>query len=248
VPTHPTTAVCALARAEPSRAPIASASVTLHAVASAPEGSSLTKPRLRGVSHQFAFVAAVAFGVVLVDHAHGLRPRVAAVAFAASVAAMFGASALYHRVNWSPATRRWMRRLDHAMIYTLIAGTYTPFGLLVLHGSWRIVMLAIVWTGAAAAVVLKLAWVDGPKWLAAVIGIALGWVGVIVAPQLVHRIGASGFALLLAGGVAYTVGAIVYALRRPDPLPTLFGYHEIFHALVIAAVALQYSVVAFYVL
>ena len=200
------------------------------------------------MSHEFAFIAAVALGVVLVEHANGLRPRVAAAAFAASVAAMFGASALYHRVNWSPGHRRWMRRLDHAMIYGLIAGTYTPFGLLVLHGSWRIVVLAIVWTGAAAAVVLKLAWVDGPKWLAAVIGVGLGWAGVIVAAQLIHKIGASGFALLVAGGLAYTAGAVVYALRRPDPLPTLFGYHEIFHAVVIAAVALQYSVVAFYVL
>ena len=193
-----------------------------------------------------AFVVAVALGVVLIEHANGLRPRVAAVAFAASVAAMFGASALYHRVNWSPATRRWMRRLDHAMIYGLIAGTYTPFGLLVLHGTWRIVVLAVVWSGAAAAILLKFAWVDGPKWLAArdrhrrSAGSAS-----IVAPQLVDRIGASGFSLLLAGGVAYTAGAIVYALRRPDPLPALFGYHEIFHALVIAAVALQYSVVAF---
>ena len=228
--------------------PTASPSVTLQEVASAPEGSSLEKPRLRGVSHECAFVAAVALGVVLVEHAHGAEPRVAAVAFAVSVAAMFGASALYHRVNWSPTNRRWMRRLDHAMIYALIAGTYTPFGLLVLHGSWRTIVLAIVWTGAAAAVVLKLAWVDGPKWLAAVIGIGLGWVGVIVAPQLVGRIGASGFGLLLAGGVAYTAGAVVYAVRRPDPLPAFFGYHEIFHALVIAAVAFQYSVVAFYVL
>ena len=131
---------------------------------------------------------------MLVQHAHGLRARLAAIVFAASVAAMFGASALYHRVNWSPARRRWMRRLDHAMIYGLIAGTYTPFGLLVLHGSWRIIVLAVVWSGAAAAVALKFAWVDAPKWLAAVIGIALGWVGVIVAPQLVHRIGASGVA------------------------------------------------------
>jgi hemolysin III len=206
------------------------------------------KPLLRGVLHELAFVVAVALGVVLIQDADGLRPRVAAIAFAVSVAAMFGASALYHRVNWSPRPRRWMRRLDHAMIYGLIAGTYTPFGLLVLHGSWRVVVLAVVWAGAAAAVVLKLAWVDAPKWLAAVIGISLGWVGVIVAPQIVSRIGVSGFILLLAGGVAYTAGAVVYALRRPDPLPTLFGYHEIFHALVIAAVALQYSVVAFYVL
>jgi hemolysin III len=160
---------------------------------------------------------------------------------------MFGASALYHRITWSPARRRLMRRLDHAMVYGLIAGTYTPFGLLVLHGSWRIVVLAIVWSGAAAAVVLKLVWIDGPKWLGAVIGIALGWVGVVVSPQLIDAVGISGMGLLLGGGVAYTLGAIVYAIRRPDPLPAVFGYHEIFHALVVAAVGLQYSVVAFYV-
>jgi hemolysin III len=208
----------------------------------------MIKPLFRGVSHELAFVAAVALGVVLVEHARGTRPTVAAIVFATSVAAMFGASALYHRVNWSPAWRRCMRRVDHAMIYGLIAGTYTPFGLLVLHGAWRIVVLVIVWSGAAAAALLKVAWADAPKWLAAVIGIALGWVGVIVAPQLVHAIGASGFVLLLAGGAAYTAGAVVYAVGRPDPLPAMFGYHEIFHALVIAAVALQYSVVAFYVL
>ena len=204
------------------------------------------KPRFRGVSHQVAFVAAVGLGIALFVDAHGVRPRIAAAVFAASVAAMFGASALYHRITWSPARRRLMRRLDHAMIYALIAGTYTPFGLLVLKGNWRIIVLAIVWAGTAAATLLKIVWVDGPKWLGAVIGIVLGWVGVVVAPQLFDRVGASGFGLLLGGGVAYTAGAIVYALRRPDPLPAVFGYHEIFHALVIAAVALQYSVVAFY--
>ena len=207
-----------------------------------------TKPRLRGVSHQIAFVVAIGLGVALISDAHGARPRVAAAVFAGSVAAMFGASALYHRVDWSPPRRRWMRRLDHAMIYALIAGTYTPFGLLVLHGTWRIVVLAIVWSGAAVAVTLKLFWVDAPKWLAAVVGISLGWVGVLVAPQLADAVGASGLALLLAGGVAYTAGAVIYALRRPDPIPAVFGYHELFHALVIAAVGLQYSVVAFYVL
>ena len=213
----------------------------------APTATARTKPRLRGVSHQIAFFAAVGLGIALIVTTHGVRPRIAAAVFAASVAAMFGASALYHRITWSPARRRMMRRLDHAMIYGLIAGTYTPFGLLVLHGNWRIVVLAIVWTGAAAAVVLKLVWVDGPKWLGAVIGIALGWVAVVVSPQLLDAVGASGMGLLLGGGVAYTAGAIVYAIRRPDPLPAIFGYHEIFHALVVAAVGLQYSVVAFYV-
>jgi hemolysin III len=177
-----------------------------------------------------------------------VRPRVAAIVFATSVVTMFGASALYHRVDWSPRWRLRLRRIDHAMIYGLIAGTYTPFGLLVLHGSWRIVVLAVVWAGAATAALLKVVWVHAPKWLAAAVGIGLGWVGVVVTPQLAHVIGASGLTLLVAGGLAYTAGAVVYALKRPDPLPALFGYHEIFHALVIAAVACQYSVVAFYVL
>jgi hemolysin III len=207
------------------------------------------KPALRGVSHQYAFVVAAVLGVLLPLGADAARARVAAAIFAGTVVLMFGSSALYHRVNWSsPRRRLLMRRVDHAMIYGLIAGTYTPFGLLVLHGAWRVVVLAIVWTGAATAMVLKVVWVSAPKWLAAAIAISLGWVGLLVIPQLTRAVGVSGIVLLLAGGVAYTAGAIVYALRRPDPLPSVFGYHEVFHALVIAAVAMQYSVVAFYVL
>jgi hemolysin III len=133
------------------------------------------------------------------------------------------------------------------MIYALIAGTYTPFGLLVLTGAWQVVVLAIVWSGAAAAMLLKLVWVDSPKWLAAAIGIALGWVGVVAFPQLA-RIGVVGMVLIVAGGVLYTAGSIVYARRRPDPAPAVFGYHELFHALVIAAAACQYAAIAFYVL
>jgi hemolysin III len=174
--------------------------------------------------------------------------RVAAIAFGTSVAAMFGASALYHTVTWPDAKRRWLRRLDHAGIYALIAGTYTPVGLLVLNGNWRLAVLGIVWIGAATAIALKFLWVDGPKWLSAAIGIALGWVAVVVFPQILDRVGIAGSLLVLAGGIAYTAGAVVYALRRPDPSPAVFGYHEVFHALVIVAVACQYSAIAFYVL
>ncbi len=209
---------------------------------------SATKPTLRGVSHEVAFFVAIALAVLLGLRAQGAAGISGAIVFGVSVAAMFGTSALYHRRTWSAPARRWMRRMDHAMIYTLIAGTYTPFALLVLHGSWKIVVLAVVWSGAGAAILLKMLWVDAPKWLAAVIAIALGWVGVIVAPQLFSGIGIAGALLLVTGGVAYTVGGIVYARRRPDPFPTVFGYHEVFHALVIAAVALQYAVVAFFVL
>jgi len=202
------------------------------------------RPRLRGVSHQYAFFAALAFGALLVAGASGASERAAAAVFAGALAAMFGVSALYHRVIWRPRTRRWMRRLDHAAIFLLIAGTYTPFGLLALSGAWRWTVLPIVWGGALAAIVLKLAWVDGPKWLTAALGIALGWAGVVALPQLVEHAGWAGIALLGAGGLLYTGGAVVYAMRRPDPVPAVFGYHELFHALVIAAAACQYAAVA----
>jgi hemolysin III len=206
------------------------------------------KPRLRGVLHELGLYASVPLGVALGLLAAGTRAQVSAAIFAGAVVAMFGASALYHRFTWSPSTRLWLRRLDHAGIFGLIAGTYTPFGLLVLHDEWRIVILAIVWGGALVAITLKLLWVDAPKWIAPMIGIGLGWVGAVVFPQIVGRVGVAGSLLLLGGGILYTLGAIVYARRRPDPVPRVFGYHELFHALVIAAVALQYASVAFFVL
>jgi hemolysin III len=198
--------------------------------------------------HLWAFVAAVPLGFAISFYPHTAPARAGAIAFGASVAAMFGASALYHRVTWQPRARAWLRRLDHAMIYALIAGTYTPFGLLVLKGPWRLTILTIVWSGAAAAILLKLVWVNAPKWVAAAIGIALGWVAIPALPQVVNRIGAGGLALLAAGGVAYTMGAVVYARRHPNPHPGVFGYHEVFHVLVVVAVACQYAAVAFFLL
>jgi hemolysin III len=156
---------------------------------------------------------------------------------------MFGVSAVYHRVLWGPTARRWMRRLDHAAIYLLIAGTYTPFGLLVLPPAWAVVVLSIVWSGCAVAIVLKFVWVDAPKWLAALVAVALGWVGVVAFPHLVDA-GIGPLVLLGVGGLLYTAGAVVYARGRPDPIPTVFGYHELFHACVIAAAACQYAAVA----
>jgi hemolysin III len=205
------------------------------------------RPRLRGVSHQYAFFVSVAVGPALVLIADGAGKRAGAAVFAITIATMFGVSALYHRVAWEPSARRWMRRLDHAAIYLLIAGTYTPFALLALSGAWRWTILPIVWGGALAAIVLKVAWVDGPKWLSAAIGLGLGWVGVIVLPQLWSHAGPTGIVLLAIGGLLYTVGAVVYARERPDPVPTVFGYHEIFHALVIAAAGCQYAAVALFV-
>jgi hemolysin III len=210
-----------------------------------PHGPS-PRPRLRGVFHLYAFFVSLILGSLLTAFAPTTRTQFAAAVFAAAVAVMFGASALHHRVTWHERGYRWSRRIDHAGIYLMIAGTYTPFGLLVLDGAWRIVVLAVVWGGAAAAILLKFVWVDAPKWLAAAIAIALGWVAVIVFPQLIDGVGWSGTTLVLVGGLLYTVGGLVYALRRPNPLPGVFGYHEVFHVLVVAAVALQYAVVAFW--
>jgi hemolysin III len=209
----------------------------------------LNKPRLRGVSHQWAFVVSLVTGVVLVVAAPAGRATLAAAIYAVSVAGLFGTSALYHRVTWSSAAaRRWMRRLDHSMIFLLIAGTYTPFALLALDGTLSTVILVAVWTGAVAGIVLKLLWIDAPKWLVALTYVLLGWVAVAAFPDLLDELGLTATAMVGGGGVLYTVGAIVYALKRPDPVPAVFGYHEVFHALVIAAAALQYAVVAFFVL
>ena len=211
-----------------------------------PIAETVGRPLLRGVLHAAGFVAACAVGAVLVAVVDGRR-LVAAAVFAASAAAMLGASALYHRVTWSPAARLWMRRVDHAGIYLLIAGTYTCVGLLALHGSLQHVVLGVVWAGAGAAIIAKICWVAAPKWLSAVAGVALGWVGVIAMPQLVRTAGPAAVGLLAAGGLAYSAGALVYARRKPDPVPAIFGYHEVFHALTLVALACQYVAIAFFV-
>jgi hemolysin III len=172
----------------------------------------------------------------------------AAAVFAASASLMLGTSTLYHRITWGQRARMWMRRADHAGIYILIAGTYTPVALISLHGAWRTSVLVIVWIGAAAATLTKLCWVRSPKWLSVVIALSLGWVGVATLPQLARHEGATAVALLAAGGLAYSAGAVVYARRRPDPLPRVFGYHELFHALTIVGVACQYVAIAFFVI
>lgn len=205
------------------------------------------RPRLRGVSHQIAFFAAVPAAAAVALTTNGAA-RWAGTAFALSVVAMFGVSSLFHRGTWTPAVARRLGRLDHAMIYALIAGTYAPIGLLVLHGGWRVPILATVWGGASVAGAIKLVWARPPMWLAPGIGIALGWTAALVLPQIVDGIGIAGTLLLVAGGLAYTAGAVVYTRQRPSPAPATFGYHELFHALVIVAVACQYSTIVFFVL
>ena len=205
------------------------------------------KPKLRGVFHEGACYAAIGLGVALVLTAEPGRARVSATIFASCMAACFGFSALYHRPTWQPRARSWLARLDHAGIYLLIAGTYTPFGLLVLSHTWSVVVLSIVWSGAALAILLKLFWPSTPKKLSAAIALGLGWVAVVAFTQLL-KLPPVGLGLLLAGGIAYSVGAVVYARRRPDPLPQILGYHEIFHLLTLVAAGCQYAAIAFYVL
>jgi hemolysin III len=206
------------------------------------------KPRLRGVFHQYAFFVSLASGTLLILLAATPRATLAAALYAASVSALFGVSALYHRITWNGPARRRLRRLDHAMIFLLIAGTYTPVGLLVLKGTLATVVLAVVWGGAVAGIVLELAWTTAPRWLGGTVYLALGWVAVVAMPQLFARLGVAGGLLLVAGGLVYSAGAAVYALRRPDPVPAVFGYHEVFHLLVIAGVAAHFLAISLYAL
>ena len=207
------------------------------------------KPRLRGVLHQWACACSLPLGVALVIAAETARARIALSVYALSLIGLFGASALYHRINWRSMTARdWMRRLDHSMIFVLIAGSYTPFAMLVLHGPLAIVILVAVWAGALLGLAFNLLWSDAPNWLHATLYVSVGWMAVAALPQLGGAIGLAGMTLLGLGGVLYTLGAVVYAVRRPDPVPAVFGYHEIFHTLVIAAAALQCAVIAFWII
>jgi hemolysin III len=207
------------------------------------------KPRLRGVFHQWACVCSVPLGLVLVSVAGTARARIALSVYALSLVGLFAASAAYHRVNWRSVTARdWMRRLDHSMIFVLIAGSYTPFAVLVLHGPLAITILVAVWAGALLGAGFNLVWRDAPTWLRAALYVMLGWVALAALPQLGSAIGVGGMMLLGLGGVLYTLGAVVYTVKRPDPVPSVFGYHEVFHTLVIAAAAFQCAVIAFWVL
>jgi hemolysin III len=206
------------------------------------------RPRLRGVIHHYAFFASLAAGGVLVASAPAGRRFWATVIYAASLSALLGVSALYHRITWTPAGRRWMGRLDHSMIHLLIAGTYTPFGMLALSDTLAAFLLRVAWGGAAAGITMHLFWLDAPKWLSACVYVAMGWVGVAAMPSLVAQAGWTPVLLLVVGGLVYSLGAFVYAVRRPDPVPTVFGYHEVFHALVVVAASAHYAAVAVAVL
>jgi hemolysin III len=199
----------------------------------------LSKPRLRGWIHFYCAYTALVAGSVLVTVSWALtstRAGHATLAYTLAIVAMFGVSATYHRVSWgSTAARSWMRRLDHSMIFVFIAGTYTPFARLDMPASTGHQVLAIVWGGALAGVALTLFWPDAPRWLGVALYLLLGWVAVSYAGTILHNAGVAAAVLLAVGGALYSLGAVFYALRWPDPWPTTFGYHEIFHALTAVA-------------
>jgi hemolysin III len=206
-------------------------------------------PRLRGVFHQYAFFAAVVAGFVLVVLADGLLERFAVWVYATALAVMFGASALYHRFPWrSAAARLRARRLDHATIFVFIAGSYTPFAILAFSGATQVIVLISVWVGALLGLALELTWIESPRWISAIAYLAVGWVGVMVAPQLFPSLGVAAAVLVIVGGALYTIGALAYATAWPNPFPATFGFHEVFHLLVIAAAVTQFVAVSLLVL
>jgi hemolysin III len=197
------------------------------------------------VFHQYAFFAAVVAGAVLAVLADGYLEMFAVWVYVAALAAMFGASALYHRFPWrSAAARLRARRIDHAMIFVFIAGTYTPIALLEFGGWTQVVVLATVWAGAAFGLAINLAWIEGPRWLSTVAYLLVGWVGVIALPQLFPALGVAPAVLLIVGGALYSLGALAYATTWPNPLPEIMGFHEVFHLLVVAAAATQFVAVS----
>lgn len=206
------------------------------------------KPRMRGWLHAYAFGVAVVCGVVLSALAAtrpGIAPLVSCVIYSVTVCGLFGVSALYHRRVWSRRGFALMRRLDHSMIFIFIAGTYTPFSVLLLEPAKATVILSVVWGGAVAGTAQKMIWPHAPRWLSAPLYIALGWVAVAVLPDMLHAGGVAPLVLLLAGGAFYTGGAVFYALRRPDPWPTVFGHHEFFHAATLVAAVCHHVAVYF---
>ncbi|WIG98929.1 hemolysin III family protein [Myxococcus sp. SDU36] len=201
------------------------------------------KPKLRGVLHQFAAPGALGAGLVLVSMAPTDRAAAAAAVFAFSLVVLFAVSATYHRVNWSTRGRTWMRRMDHASIFILIAGTYTPVALLGISGAAGDGLLLLIWAGALAGVLQSLFWIQAPKVVTAALAVAVGWTLVPYFDEARQALSGSDLTLILAGGVAYTAGAIAYALKRPNLLPGVFGYHEVFHALTLVGAGLHFTVV-----
>ena len=208
-----------------------------------PSRDEALKPVLRGRLHQIAFFFWIPAGVALVALGRTATARASSAVYAVSVMALYGVSASYHRLPWTPQAREWMRRIDHSTIFVFIAGTYTPLSVLALRGAWRVSILAAVWGCAAVGVALKITRLRAATRAGTAMYVALGWTAIIALPQLVRDLTATEITLLFLGGALYTAGAVVYALRRPDPDPRVFGFHEVYHALVVGGSLCHYAVI-----
>jgi hemolysin III len=198
------------------------------------------KPRLRGWLHLVTAPLALAAGIVLVALSPDATTRVGSAVFAGTAMVLFTVSAIYHRGRWSPRIWAFLRRFDHANIFLLIAGTYTPFSLLLLEGRNQVILLTTVWTGAVLGVLFRVFWTGAPRWLYTPIYLALGWAAVFFFRDFVHGTGVAVLTLMIVGGGLYTLGGLVYGFKKPDPFPRWFGFHEVFHTLTIAAFVTHY--------
>lgn len=205
--------------------------------------SDIAKPRFRGWLHGAMLPISIVAGIVLVASAPDQASRVSSAIFAATASLLFGVSAILHLGTWSPGIEGLLRRADHGNIYLIIAGTYTPFAVLALSPQQGRVMLAIVWIGAIAGVFFRVFWLGAPRWLSTTLYVVVGWVAVLFVPGLIDGAGLTAFVLIVIGGVLYTLGAVVYALKRPNPWPAMFGFHEVFHSFTVAAFAAHYVAV-----
>ncbi len=206
------------------------------------------KPRFRGFIHAGAFITTLVVGPILIAHAHSATDRIALLIYVVSLLALFGVSATFHLGHWSPAVDRRLRRADHSTIFLAIAGTYTAVATLTLTNGIRLLALCLVWGGAIAGVLVRQFLMDAPKWAIALPYVIVGWSALVLTPQLVRGASLLGFVLVLAGGISYTVGALIYARRKPDPIPDVFGFHEVFHACTVVGAGLQFIAIAFVIL
>ena len=204
----------------------------------------LRRPLLRGYFHAVAAGVAIAglFGLLIL--AESTRAYIGGAIFATSLVLLYLTSGTYHAINWGRRMRALLQRLDHSMIFVLIAGSYTPFCLLLANGAWGMTMLAVVWSVAAAGIVLKMAWPSAPRWLGVILYAGAGWLGVVAGVPFAGWFLIVPLLLIVAGGALYTIGGVIYALQRPNPFPRVFGYHEVFHVFVIAGSVLHYTLVA----